>query len=41
MQKYYVRIGFAQLLSSLSKRELSWPIPREAMTEGSTVLRPV
>ncbi len=27
----------ASLLSSLSKRELSWPISREAMTEGSRV----
>ncbi len=31
-------IGFNQLLSSLCERELSQPISREAVTEGSAEL---
>ena len=34
-----VRIGFHQHLSSLCERELSQPISREAVTEGSVELR--
>ncbi len=33
-------IGFNQLLSSLCERELSQPISREAVTEGSAELIP-
>ena len=33
-----MRIGLTQLLSSLCERELSQPISREAVTEGSAEL---
>ena len=38
MKTKNMRIGLTQLLSSLCERELSQPISREAVTEGSTEL---
>jgi hypothetical protein len=38
VENVYVAIGLHPLLSSLCERELSQPISREAVTEGSTEL---